>query len=424
MSSTTPQDPHNFDPRNSIVIGHTAISRSALEADLRLLMLAFQRKQSYSFTSFADTWKEYNFSLIHFACPEKNGREGFVQTLFQIVLGYFSSSLLEMQLGVFYALYLLYFTQPENWDRVGIRVTLCKAPFLKAYLHKTNTTLSNQPPTWKSLHNLYVYCSQWDITDAVYVFNRLKEEGAFQFCVSVLDRMTNGTADAEDGENERWVNVEDGRWEPVDRRDWLVFLWKDEIRNTLPYYSKLNGFSIERQLSEIEKEVMTSSLGGLSNAIILNDLSAFAQYYTQTKRHLVATPQAAVSARVLLNGMGVADPEPDILANIMVTSPLNSDSAESIAQIKATVEKFKEERLQRVRAGYYGRIVRGDVADVRMEGQDGNHPLNERRAQIRQSNYANRSYIPAAMRATMRSLEREAQSREFSLDAAPPGFGH
>lgn len=51
-------------------------------------------------------------------------------------------------------------------------------------------------------------------------------------------------------------------------------------------------------------------------------------------------------------------------------------------------------------------------------------PLNERRAQIRQSNYTNRGYIPAATRATMRSLEREAQSREFSLDAAPPGFGH
>lgn len=70
--------------------------------------------------------------------------------------------------------------------------------------------------------------------------------------------------------------------------------------------------------------------------------------------------------------MGMSDPKPDILANLMVISPLNSDSAESIAQIKATVEKFKEERLQRARAGYYGGIIRGDAVDMRTEGQDGN----------------------------------------------------
>ncbi|RUO96597.1 small nuclear RNA activating complex, subunit SNAP43-domain-containing protein [Jimgerdemannia flammicorona] len=362
-NASASSEAQNFDSRNSIIIGHTAISKSALEADLRLLMLAFQRKQSYKFSAFADTWKEYNFSLIHFACPEKNGRENFMQALFQIVLGYFSSSLLEMQLGVFYALYLLYFTQPENWERVGIRVTLS---------------------TWKSLHNVYVYCAQWNIPDTVYVFHRLKTEGAFQFCASVLDRTANGTAEAEDGENE----------------------------------------SIERQLSEIEKEVMTGGLGGLNNTTILNELTDFAKRYTETKQRLVTTPQATIFARSMLAGESEEEPDPSVLTNWMVTSALNADSTESIMQIRAAVDRFKEERLQRARAGYYAGAVGLAEGPARAGELNGNRPLNERRAQIRQSDYTNRGYIPAAARATMRSLEREAHAREFSLDAAPPGFGH
>ncbi|RUS25961.1 hypothetical protein BC938DRAFT_471414 [Jimgerdemannia flammicorona] len=374
-NASASSEAQNFDSRNSIIIGHTAISKSALEADLRLLMLAFQRKQSYKFSAFADTWKEYNFSLIHFACPEKNGRENFMQALFQIVLG--------LPLGN------------------ATRSLLCPLPSL---LHAARELGASGNSGHAVNMEIFAQCLR---------LLRAMEHLRYRLRLPpTQDRGRISVLRERAGSHGEWDRRGGGRRErEVGPRECaMAFAW--------------TTFSIERQLSEIEKEVMTGGLGGLNNTTILNELTDFAKRYTETKQRLVTTPQATIFARSMLAGESEEEPDPSVLTNWMVTSALNADSTESIMQIRAAVDRFKEERLQRARAGYYAGAVGLAEGPARAGELNGNRPLNERRAQIRQSDYTNRGYIPAAARATMRSLEREAHAREFSLDAAPPGFGH
>ena len=48
---------------DQIIIGSEVISRSALEQDVKTLMISYQKKQAYDFNSFIDVWKERTFSL-------------------------------------------------------------------------------------------------------------------------------------------------------------------------------------------------------------------------------------------------------------------------------------------------------------------------------------------------------------------------
>ncbi|CAH1760517.1 8650_t:CDS:2, partial [Entrophospora sp. SA101] len=111
--------------KDGILIGNNFISRSALEKDIRMILLAYQRKQHHDFTTFKNLWNEYKFTYIHFACPEKSGRPFFMQVLYQITLRFLlQTSLLEVKLAVLYTLYLLYFTQPDNFEKIRIRLSL------------------------------------------------------------------------------------------------------------------------------------------------------------------------------------------------------------------------------------------------------------------------------------------------------------
>ena len=129
-------------------------------------MVSYQKKQAYDFTSFADVWKERTFSLVHFACPEKLGRPVFMQTLYQIILSYntMNTRLLEVKLGVLYGLYLLYFTQPEVFPKEKIRLTLT---------------------SWKEFFELYKYSKQYDLYDAVYIYEKMRKERIFEFVANI-----------------------------------------------------------------------------------------------------------------------------------------------------------------------------------------------------------------------------------------------
>ncbi len=154
---------------DQIILGSEVILRSALEQDVRTLMVSYQKKQAYDFTSFADVWKERTFSLVHFACPEKLGRPVFMQTLYQIILSYntMNTRLLEVKLGVLYGLYLLYFTQPEVFPifpKEKIRLILT---------------------SWKEIFELYKYSKQYDLYDAVYIYEKMRKEHIFEFVANI-----------------------------------------------------------------------------------------------------------------------------------------------------------------------------------------------------------------------------------------------
>ncbi|CAG8539340.1 6265_t:CDS:10 [Diversispora eburnea] len=122
--------------------GNETISKAALRHDIRLIMVGFQNNKNYDFTTFTEVWSHYNFSLIHFACPERL-----------------------VKLGVLYGIYLLYFTQPDNFEKIRIRVSL---------------------KIFRSLARLHKYCQENDMFDAEYVHERLIAENAFEF-VAVMD---------------------------------------------------------------------------------------------------------------------------------------------------------------------------------------------------------------------------------------------
>ncbi|CAG8597190.1 4600_t:CDS:2 [Paraglomus brasilianum] len=144
-----------------ITIGNERVKRKALERDIRLLIEGYVEKSSTDYATFNQVWTNLQFSLIHFVCPEKSGRELFMQCLYQITL----SNYLETRLGVLFTLYLLYFTQPEAFFRVKIRLS---------------------PTMWQALYALYEYCKENELEDAAFVYKKLRTSQAFVF-VAVAD---------------------------------------------------------------------------------------------------------------------------------------------------------------------------------------------------------------------------------------------
>ncbi|KAI7826329.1 small nuclear RNA activating complex, subunit SNAP43-domain-containing protein [Kickxella alabastrina] len=166
MASIAEEIVENDDTKSVVNLGRTGVYLSAIEGDVRTLMRTFQRLQAYDIVSFCEVWKALNFSLIHFVATEKNSRQNFMRTAYRLILGHFQAdAILEIRIGVIYALYLMYFTQPVNFPNIGIRVPM---------------------DIWIQLTKLYQYCNEAEIRDVVYVFDRLMGDGAFEL-VAWLD---------------------------------------------------------------------------------------------------------------------------------------------------------------------------------------------------------------------------------------------
>ncbi|ORX92161.1 hypothetical protein K493DRAFT_316755, partial [Basidiobolus meristosporus CBS 931.73] len=314
-----------------IPLGSTGIYKKALEQDIRVLLLTYQKKQNPSFEAFSETWGELDFSLIHFGCTEKNARELFMNALYHLVLDYFDDhKALEIKLGTLYALYLLYYTQPETFPKVGIRVTL---------------------ETWKRLWGLYKHCGDLELNDAVYIFHRLREDGAFIFVA------------------------------------WL----ESQSRN--PGDEHVENESTSQRLAHFEKEILTNSLGGISELGFKNSLNAIASRYAELKRKIINTDTAhKASANFYRDTLGVDD---------WKISPLTTVKEDLISEIGQQVKKYQAEKLTRLS----GRTLQEKTPSA----EAGGHVDSEtsRRAALRQAAYNQpRAWTPGYLRASGRSLDK------------------
>ncbi|KAJ1971648.1 hypothetical protein H4R35_005137 [Dimargaris xerosporica] len=148
-----------------VSLGSKAIHLQALQHDVRRLMVRFQAVAEQALPGYLKVWQELNFSLVHFGCLEKAGREPMMSALFRTVLEYFTpQASLDTQLSVLYALYLLYFTQPKLFDFVPIAVDM---------------------PMFSRLEDLFEHCLDHDWDDAVYVYNSLVAQGGISVCARV-----------------------------------------------------------------------------------------------------------------------------------------------------------------------------------------------------------------------------------------------
>ncbi|KAJ1654619.1 hypothetical protein IWQ61_005476 [Dispira simplex] len=165
--STAPPSHHDDSMTNTDVyhvsIGPEAVKLEALKTDVQLLMSQYLATHSIIFQPYLDIWERINVSLVHFTCMNKGGRVNFMRTLYRLILDYFTPEL-ETQCAVLYALYMFYMTQPRLFDKVAIPVDL------------------DQMRTWDGFFEV---CLDRDLEDAVYIYNSLLDQEAFQLCAFV-----------------------------------------------------------------------------------------------------------------------------------------------------------------------------------------------------------------------------------------------
>ncbi|CAB4408328.1 unnamed protein product [Rhizophagus irregularis] len=338
---------------DQIILGIEVISRSALEQDVKTLMISYQKKQAYDFTSFTDVWKERTFSLIHFACPEKLGRPVFMQTLYQIFLSYnvMNTRLLEIKLGILYGLYLLYFTQPEVFLKERIRLTYA---------------------TWQQIFELYKYCKQYDLHDAVYIYEKMRKERVFEF-VSDIDPC--GT------------------------------ILKKGIKR-----KATNDFD------NIIHEISISPVGGLGNTDILEDGDDIAQQYYSKRNKLMGTDLAKVASNIVIRRRIDNHPIGQPFDPFTLLEPLSATNEHFNDNLKVKLENMKSERFEYLTRAKT--LLEGNSKNVECQ-RTAFDVRNELRLQSYQR--SNRQFVPFSLRATLKAAERdEKRSRTFSMKAPPP----
>ncbi|ORX41919.1 hypothetical protein BCR36DRAFT_363385 [Piromyces finnis] len=145
----------------SLVIGDIAIEKKAIENDLRYLLQEFIKLKSLKFKDFVNLWEELDFTLIQFICTDKNYRNKYLMGLYEIPISYliqFNNAY--MDIGNLYILYMLYYTQPNAFPKVLIKIT----QYVWIKLCNINE--------WAKKHNLY---------DTMYIFYKMKYDQIFEF---------------------------------------------------------------------------------------------------------------------------------------------------------------------------------------------------------------------------------------------------
>ncbi|CAG8543463.1 21984_t:CDS:2 [Cetraspora pellucida] len=310
--------------KDGLTVGSEAISRSALEHDIRLLIVGYQK------------------------------------------VSYFSSTrLLEVKLGVLYGLYLLFYTQPDTFDKVRIRLSL---------------------KMWKSLFELYQYCQKHNIYDAEYIYEKMRADDAFEF-VAVIDPC---------GE---YGNITQGKGS----------------KRIIPNY-----------ITEIKDELSTGSLGEFECPESLNCLDQIINQYHLKKRKISETEEAKAASRKITRNKMNSRTEDQLVDIWSIVAPLNASDEKIVDNLKGKLEQIKKERLEY--------LTKVDEAIYMNYNEDDNEEekvvpnVSEKdtafdvRNRIRTQNYQNnnRQFVPFALRATLKAMEKDTLARSFSINAPPP----
>ncbi|KAJ1883561.1 hypothetical protein H4R99_000480 [Coemansia sp. RSA 1722] len=279
----------NDDTKRVVNLGRTGVYLSSIEGDVRTLMRTFQRLQAYDIESFCDVWKALNFSLVHFVATEKNSRQNFMRTAYRLILSHFQpGAILEIRIGVIYALYLMYFTQPVNFPNIAIRVPM---------------------DLWVMLTKLYQYCKETEIDDLVYVFDKLMSDGAFE-----------------------------------------LVAWLDDNEGILRLDGDEDGVSakVASRLAEIEHEVMSSAQGNLGDLAASKRHIALSEAYRANKRRLVNTELVEQATREFYAAEFGTELRPDEdLPGAVPLDISDQDTAWNVAMFER-VREYQRQRAERI----------------------------------------------------------------------------
>ncbi|KXN73431.1 hypothetical protein CONCODRAFT_77378 [Conidiobolus coronatus NRRL 28638] len=255
-----PNDPHQLlppiqtpqvqvTPNNSrmVCLGQYGISREAVQSDMSMLLEeALKLPTCTEFPSFIQAWVDLQFHLIHFASMQKEDRELFMYSLYQSLLAHLSQDAFQtfsyprkatryqVDVVVLFSLYMLHQTQPKEFPLVPIRV---------------------DTDQWKRINSIYQECGEKQNLDAVYIFGKLKETNSFIFTAYVDHKLHKNSASV----SQRTLQ----RIEP----DPMTF----------------DPDSVDRQLEEVEKNLATSTFGGLIDPEVHNSLVHLESDYDQIK---------------------------------------------------------------------------------------------------------------------------------------------
>ncbi|XP_071803814.1 uncharacterized protein [Asterias amurensis] len=133
---------------------------SGLREDVENLLQAFLHRQTVRYQIFAEEWRNFNFSFIHYAIEKRQEKKETMFEAFRVATDYLLPPYeLQYRVGALYILYAMFETQPHK-PKYKIRMGL---------------------EHWRSLKQLMDTLESQGHLDAVYIFNQLKMKKAFMF---------------------------------------------------------------------------------------------------------------------------------------------------------------------------------------------------------------------------------------------------
>ncbi|CAG8484685.1 7780_t:CDS:2 [Racocetra persica] len=213
---------------------------------------------------------------------------------------------------------------------------------------------------WKSLFELYQYCQKHNIYDAEYIYEKMRADDTFEF-VAVIDPC---------GE---YGNITQGKGS----------------KRIIPNY-----------ITEIRDELSTGSLGEFECPESLSCLDQIVNQYHLKKRKISETEEARAASRKITRNKMNSRTEDQLVDIWSIVAPLNASDEKIVDNLKGKLEQIKKERLE-----YLSKDTAFDV-----------------RNRIRTQNYQNnnRQFVPFALRATLKAMEKDTLARSFSMNAPPP----
>ncbi|KAI8927061.1 small nuclear RNA activating complex, subunit SNAP43-domain-containing protein [Entophlyctis helioformis] len=146
-------------------IGMSGLRLSAIRGDVRSLLNQFFRRNSTSLQHFREDWISLGFSRIHTIVknPASKERDNVLTAFYSAVLGFLSDTNTPfVKIGIAFALYAMYFSQPCTDRRIVIR------------LH---------PTQMEHILGIHRTCTSMGARDGVAVLNELFNHDAFAICI-------------------------------------------------------------------------------------------------------------------------------------------------------------------------------------------------------------------------------------------------
>ncbi|KAI9292276.1 hypothetical protein K502DRAFT_352175 [Neoconidiobolus thromboides FSU 785] len=280
VTNSANQNPPPISSRTHIFFSNFALKRESIMRDCYELLLDFSEKKPFDFKSFKSIWFSKKFSYIHFSCPERIHRESFITTLYQTFLSFLYENTVyrfpnykevvgplkehiepkeekfgpvALKLGIVFALYLVYSTNPSCFPTAYIQV---------------------DPKQWEVILGLYKFfydenqkgVHRHNKDEGVYALGKLIEKKAFVLSayidhVPYYYQYHNFLKD----ESNKFLKEEDAS--PVDAS-------KSQT---------VESDYIDKKLTAIEKDVYSRPLGGIENFGITEDIKQTEQAYELNK---------------------------------------------------------------------------------------------------------------------------------------------